>query len=190
MIFAMRLLTIFCAVLTSVNAAAIMRSAPATNIQQREAPEVIFNPHLKYVRTSPITNLLRRVTFKPAARDEYCGEFTPIPTTDAAKPLVADCQAIADAAGNMEPGRYTITSADFAVSEWVTVARAGTCVYAVKLKAESVGQDAWIGTNDVRFQIDTTVRRSKDGRAGFGGSVDCFNGRGGILANWKLAYAS
>jgi len=186
----MKLFTILGTFLASANAAAISSSArTTTNMEHRAAPEVTFDPQLTFVSASPVTNLLRRVAFQPAARDEYCGEFTPLATSDAAKPLASDCQAIADAARGMTSGYYVVTPADYAASEWVTVSRAGTCAYAVRLKPESRGKNMWVGTNDVRFQIDTTVRRSKDGRAGFMGNVDCFNGNGGVLAAWKLAYA-
>jgi hypothetical protein len=157
------------------------------------ADEVAFNPALHFTRDSPSSplRLLRRLAFTLGGTQDYCGETFPTSTFGAAAPLAADCAGIA-AAVTSTPGFFTLEPADFAnatTDGWATLVSRGTCAFAVALQEHGGnGAPARLGTNDIRFYIQSYVGEAQGGRIQSVGGISCYNGDKLVPLNWAMLH--
>ncbi len=167
-----------------------VQAAPSSSSRPDRRAVTIANPAIGFAHQH-----VKRLNFTPNAVDDYCGETTPTESFGSATPLASDCSAIA-ATMAAQNGVFTILPSDFANSTassdgsgWATIAQSGSCAFAVQFQEKANVTTVLLGTNDVRFYIDSYVQDAQDGHIQVSGPIACFNGLNLVDLNWAMVHS-
>ena len=142
-----------------------------------------------YSRRAAANNKRSNFTAGGQSINDYCGETTVSESFGPDAPLASDCDALA-AAMTARPGVFTLEPSDFAGEDgWATVVSQGTCAFAVQFQERANTTKALLGTNDIRFYVDTYARDAQDGRIQATGPIACFNGDEIVDLNWAMTHS-